>query len=152
MHCTSVNLACSNHSGVMSAPTNQPRTILGPLTMTWITPASCSVAVQNCQICNLAWAGQSCFASTCCSSVGYGFEDFTDCLPPGSVFVSVPTPPLEGWGFYSPCLSCPYGMTAGHSATGGGSSGCCGGRLPWDVFPGIPEHFHFLIPMLIILQ
>ncbi|KAE9372012.1 hypothetical protein N431DRAFT_407864 [Stipitochalara longipes BDJ] len=107
-------------------PTNKQRVILGPLTSTWTAPSSCSIAVQDCQTCTQAWAAQTCFASTAStvtSSVNYGVEDNTDCWPPRSSFASTPVPPLAGWGFYSPGLDCPYGMTPACSATGGGTSG-----------------------------
>jgi hypothetical protein len=98
------------------------RTILGPLTTTYTAPSSCSVAVLSCQTCSTAWQGQSCFASTYGKSTTYGFGDNTECWPPRSSFVSTPLPALRGWGFYSPGLACPSGMTTACSATGGGSS------------------------------
>lgn len=106
----------------MAASTIQPRTILGPLTTTYTASSSCSVAVEACQGCNIAWQAQSCFASSSGSSITDGVEDNTDCWPPRSSFVSTVAPPLDGWGFYSPGLVCPYGMTTACSATGGGSS------------------------------
>jgi hypothetical protein len=104
------------------APSNQQRVILGPLTTTYTAPSSCSVPVQECQTCNTAGQAQSCHASSSGSSTTYGAEDNTDCWPPRSSFVSTPLPPLNGWGFYSPGLVCPNGMTTACSATGGGSS------------------------------
>lgn len=122
--CTSLQQFLRNVQGAMSgSPTNQERVILGPLTTTWTAPLSCSVAVQDCQTCSQAWAGQTCFASLAVpSSTKYGVQDNADCWPPRT-FSSTPTPPLVGWGFYSPGLDCPYGMTSACSATGGGSSG-----------------------------
>lgn len=102
--------------------TDQQRVTLGPLTSTWTAPASCSVTVQQCQTCGQAWLGQTCFASTTASSTNYGVEDNSNCWPPRSS-ASAKTPPLGGWGFYSPGLACPTGMTSACSATGGGSSG-----------------------------
>jgi hypothetical protein len=116
----------------MSLSTNQPRTILGPLTTTYTAPSSCTVPVQECPMCNLAWRAQSCFASSSGRNTWYGDEDNTDCWPPRSSFVKKPTPPLSGWGFYSPGLVCPNGMTSACSATGGGSSG-------WPVQFGLLE-------------
>jgi len=117
----------------MSGPTGEQRVILGPLTSTWTAPSACSVLVQDCVTCGVAWAAQTCFASTATSSVNFGPEDNTDCWPPRSSFASTPAPPFAGWGFYSPGLDCPYGMTPACSATGGGSSG-------WAVQFGLLEN------------
>ena len=103
--------------------TNQLRTILGPLTTTFTAPSSCSTAVQSCSTCNVAWQGQQCYASSSAGSTIYGVEDNTGCWPSTSSFAGTKTPPLHGWGFYSPGLICPTGYTTACYATGGGAYG-----------------------------
>jgi hypothetical protein len=112
--------------------TDQARTILGPLTITYTAPSSCAVGVWRSFCNNLEWQAQSCFSSRSGSTTNYGVEDNTDCWPPRSSFISTPTPPLYGWGFYSPGLVCPNGMESACSATGSGSSG-------WPVQFGLLE-------------
>jgi hypothetical protein len=127
--------------------TDQARTILGPLTITYTAPSSCAVGVW-CSFCNnLVWQAQSCFSSRSGSNTNYGVEDNTDCWPPRSSFVKTPTPPLYGWAFYPPGLVCPDGMTSACSAcsaTGSGSSGwpVQFGMLKQDTAVGCcPRHF-----------
>lgn len=137
--------------------TNQARVILGPLTTTtWEAPASCAVAVEGCAgalACSYGYQAQSCYASTSSTSITYGDEDNTDCWPPRSSFGSTPTPPLEGWGFYSPGIVCPVGMTAACTATEGGASGwpVQYGLLPGETAIGCcPTSPRYLIPILLL--
>jgi hypothetical protein len=97
----------------MSSITGFSRKNLGPLTTTHSLPSSCAVAVQECSTCTQAWQGQTCFGQST------GVADNADCWPPRTPSVSTPPPPLNGWGFYSPGLACPAGMTSACSATGG---------------------------------
>lgn len=107
-----------------TGPTNQLRTILGPLTTTYTPPLSCTVQVQssgslfgvNNQVNNLAYQAQRCFGAN-------EYTDNTACWPPATVTAPSPVGTLATWGFYSPGLVCPIGMTTACYATGGGSSG-----------------------------
>jgi hypothetical protein len=102
-----------------TGPTNQSRTILGPLTTTFTPPLSCTVQVQGGgPTNNQAWQGQSCDGTN-----GRGYSDNTACWPPATVTAPSPVGTLATWGFYSPGLVCPIGMTTACYATGGGSSG-----------------------------
>ncbi|KAK3900946.1 hypothetical protein C8A05DRAFT_16806 [Staphylotrichum tortipilum] len=97
--------------------TSRDRVVLGPLTTVFIPPAPCSIAVGLCTTCDVAWWGQTCALMT--------VQDDPGCWPPTTDGVPEPTPPLLGWGFYSPGLECPAGYTsacteiAGQSAAGG---------------------------------
>jgi hypothetical protein len=104
------------------AATDQARTNLGPLTTAVSLPSTCSSHFEQCSTCDQAWAGQTCFASTSTSFVDYGVQDNTDCWPATTSFVATPPIPLQGWGFYSPGISCPSGMVSACTATAGGSS------------------------------
>lgn len=100
-----------------TAPTNQSRTILGQLTTTWTQPLSCSAQVQGGgPTNNQAWRAQSCSGAN-------NYADNTACWPPATVTAPSPVGTLATWGFYSPGLVCPIGMTTACYATGGGSSG-----------------------------
>lgn len=105
-----------------SSSTNQPRTILGPLTTTYTQSSSCGLIVERCTGCSIAYLAQ-----TCLPSPTYAYEDNFNCWPPRSSApgstIATPAGALLGWGLYSPGLVCPAGMTSACSATGGGSSG-----------------------------
>jgi len=77
---------------------------LGPLTTTFTPAPTCTVPVIACATCNYCWAAQTCFSG--------GVEDYTACWPGTSSGVPAPTPPLQGWGFYSPGLVCPQGYAS----------------------------------------
>ncbi|KAE9367963.1 hypothetical protein N431DRAFT_471345 [Stipitochalara longipes BDJ] len=77
---------------------------LGPLTTTFTPAATCTVPVIACSTCSYGWAAQTCFSG--------GIEDYTACWPGTSSGVPAPTPPLQGWGFYSPGLLCPQGYAS----------------------------------------
>ncbi|KAE9369984.1 hypothetical protein N431DRAFT_345662 [Stipitochalara longipes BDJ] len=95
------------------------RTILGPLTTTFTAPATCTAAQRACSTCNYAWEAQTCYSGGAGGSETYGVKDATQCWPPTSAGLPEPTPPLWGWGFYSPGLICPTGYTSACSATAG---------------------------------
>ncbi|PMD22647.1 hypothetical protein NA56DRAFT_93305 [Hyaloscypha hepaticicola] len=100
-----------------TGPTNQLRTILGPLTTTYTPPLSCTVHVQaGGPTNNQAWQAQSCSGAN-------ENSDNPACWPPATVTAPSPVGTLATWGFYSPGLVCPIGMTTACYATGGGSSG-----------------------------
>jgi hypothetical protein len=96
--------------------TGQTRTILGPLTTTFTAPATCTLPVQQCTTCAVAWQGQDCYSS----SADIRVRDNTQCWPAasGSIATQSASLPLKGWGFYSPGLICPTGYTSACSATG----------------------------------
>jgi hypothetical protein len=98
----------------MGIYTDQARTNLGPLTTTYIPPTSCSVIVPFCDGCTQGWAGQTCLSN--------GPADDTACWPPTKTGVSSASPPLYGWGFYSPGVVCPKGHTPACSATADGQA------------------------------
>jgi hypothetical protein len=95
------------------------RTILGPLTTTFTPAPSCSIGARACPTCNYAWEAQSCYSTISDNNVVYGISDATQCWPPTSAGLPSPTPPLWGWGFYSPGIICPTGYTSACSATAG---------------------------------
>lgn len=105
-------------------PTNQPRTLLGPLTTTFTQPPICSQVIAQCSTCTSAWQAQECFKD----GPNFGIQDHTTCWPPLSGVASVISfgATLGGYGFFSPGLVCPHGYTSACSATAGGYSG-------WDV-------------------
>jgi len=105
------------------AVTNQPQTNLGPLTTTFNPPILCGVFIEGCLDCGYGWQAQTCYATTFGSYTSYGVRDDPNCWPPRTTGISTPDGPLYGWGFYSPGLVCPMGLTRACSATGGGSSG-----------------------------
>lgn len=91
-------------------------TPLGPLTTTWTAPESCSWFYPACVDCDNAYAGQRCEASG-----GNAMVDDIRCWPPATV-IAAPTPPLRGWGYYSPGIVCPDMHTAACTAVSGGKS------------------------------
>ncbi|KAK0631440.1 hypothetical protein B0T14DRAFT_417988 [Immersiella caudata] len=112
--------------------TNQAPINLGPLTTTFTAPPACTVAVGvvdggllnipllGGSVQNVANLGQAC-------SRGNGV-DATSCWPPTSRGAPAKSPPLSGWGYYSPGIHCPAGYATACSATGGS-----GGASNWPV-------------------
>ncbi|KAK0741101.1 hypothetical protein B0T18DRAFT_309510, partial [Schizothecium vesticola] len=99
----------------MSILTSQSRVILGPLTAAFQPPAPCSAGVGICSTCNDVFFGQK------CGSVGP--QDDTTCWPPTTQGALRPSSALNGWGFYSPGISCPVGFTSAcHATADSGSS------------------------------
>lgn len=83
---------------------------LGPLTTVFTPPAACTqlVLVPS----NLNFPQATLFEAQGCNQGD--LEDAALCWPPATV--SAPSPPLDGWGFYSPGLSCPSGYATACSA------------------------------------
>jgi hypothetical protein len=93
----------------MAIITSQSRVILGPLTTTFQPPAPCSAAVGICSTCDAVFVGQKCGSA--------GPQDDTTCWPPTTQGALRPSSALNGWGFYSPGISCPAGFTSACHAT-----------------------------------
>ena len=121
---------------------------LGPLTTTFTPAPTCTIPVIACSTCSYGWAAQTCFSG--------GVEDYTSCWPGTSSGVPAPTPPLQGWGFYSPGLLCPQGFASACGAvqtaagtwtpqwplqTGETAVGCCPRYLPPP--SSLPSMFSF---------
>ncbi|KAK7992340.1 hypothetical protein PG996_012644 [Apiospora saccharicola] len=87
------------------------RTVLGPLTTEFTPNPTCTTAIANpCDEATcIAWMGQTCGLT----SNAYRVWDQSSCWPPtttGARTVNVLSAGgLEGWGLYSPGLSCPVG-------------------------------------------
>ena len=103
---------------VMASSTPAPtRTILGPLTTTFVPSPVCTLLglnVFDSTIGNL-FQGQGC-------TTDYTLVDTESCWPSATVKAPSP-PPFDGWGAYSPGLYCPTGNTPACSATFGASKG-----------------------------
>lgn len=99
----------------MATTTATTTNILGPLTTTFTQPASCTVAVGNCDTCDIAWLDQHCIST--------GFDGNTGCFPPTTSGASSKTYALSTWGVYSPGLICPSGHSAACSYDGSASTG-----------------------------
>jgi hypothetical protein len=110
---------CVAYDNMTASIDPSSRTILGPLTTTFSAPATCTVGQRACSTCNYAWQAQTCYSAGAGGSETYGVKDATQCWPPTSSGLPEPTPPLWGWGFYSPGLICPTGYTSACSATAG---------------------------------
>ncbi|KAK8085687.1 hypothetical protein PG997_006958 [Apiospora hydei] len=102
--------------------TTATRTVLGPLTTfftpdpTCVTPMAGSCDQTLCH----AWAGQTCHLS----SDSFTVFDQTACWPPVTKGVDMPAiEALNGWGLYSPGLSCPDGHVRACTKTGGDVEG-----------------------------
>lgn len=96
----------------------QTRPILGPLTTEFSAPQECEFAgVQGTPL-SVGFWGQTC--------VGDFLADETTCWPPATAAAPSATPPIAGWGFYSPGISCPAGYTTACDATQGFRTG-------WDM-------------------
>jgi hypothetical protein len=99
---------------------------LGPLTTVFVRPAACTVGLAQTDggllglgllgggIGSVAELGQTC--------AGGSPADNTACWPPVTAGVRAPAP-LQGWGYYSPGISCPAGHVSACSATAGGNQG-----------------------------
>ncbi|KAK8053344.1 hypothetical protein PG996_012645 [Apiospora saccharicola] len=102
--------------------------VLGPLTTvftpnpTCVTPMAGFCQSQSCE----AWEGQVCTTLPKWNN-SYGVMDQSSCWPPytsGAATTDVAVMgALEGWGFYSPGLSCPAGSTSACSATANNPTG-----------------------------
>ncbi|KAI5463916.1 hypothetical protein BGZ63DRAFT_353822, partial [Mariannaea sp. PMI_226] len=93
----------------------ETRTNLGPLTTRFTYPASCRVAILACTNCDYGWQGQTCSDNSLNTQ---GVQDNIDCWPErhnSSLSTGVA---LNGFGFYSPGISCPAGYTTACAATG----------------------------------
>jgi len=113
----------------MSIITSQSRVILGPLTTTFQPPAPCSAGVGICSTCNDVFFGQKCGSS--------GPQDDTTCWPPATQGALRPSSALNGWGFYSPGISCPVGFTSACYATAdSGSSQTADWAMQFRMEPG----------------
>lgn len=90
------------------------RNILGPLTTVFTAPQECDFAgIISSQ--TSAYRGQACIADH--------LIDASTCWPQTTSAAPLKSPPLNGWGFYSPGISCPAGYTSACSATQGSSTG-----------------------------
>ncbi|KAH8885295.1 hypothetical protein GQ53DRAFT_878663 [Thozetella sp. PMI_491] len=96
------------------ALTNQPRTILGPLTEIFTPPASCATPIPDLATYNKGFIAQECSPH---------LHDNANCWPPRGTSASINTPlTLYGWGFYSPGTVCPSGWYQACTATANGMS------------------------------
>ncbi|CAK7198759.1 hypothetical protein SEUCBS139899_001423 [Sporothrix eucalyptigena] len=92
------------------------RTNLGPLTTPFTYPASCTLNVIQCSYCLVAWQAQTCSNNP---NNAAGVQDNVNCWPPRATTSTFSTGvALNGWGIYSPGLSCPVGYNTACSATG----------------------------------
>ncbi|KAH6880377.1 hypothetical protein B0T10DRAFT_412231 [Thelonectria olida] len=96
------------------------RTNLGPLTTEYKYPASCQIAVQSCDGCDVGWQAQTCSDN---GSNAQGVQDNPECWPERANPSLTTKVALNGWGYYSPGLSCPEGYHSACSATGTGAAG-----------------------------
>jgi len=96
------------------------RSILGPLTTTFVYPSSCSVVVKDCVTCDKGYQAQT------CGTNGFntqGVQDDPGCWPPRSPDIAVTEVALLGWGIYTPGIICPDGYTTACAATEGVDGG-----------------------------
>lgn len=90
------------------------RNILGPLTTVFTAPPECSIAgIISSQ--TSAYRGQDCTVDH--------LVDASTCWPRVTAAAPLKTPPLNGWGIYSPGISCPAEYTSACFATQGSSTG-----------------------------
>lgn len=90
------------------------RNILGPLTTVFTAPQECTLAgIISSR--TSAYRGQDCIVDH--------LVDASSCWPQATAAAPLKSPPLNGWGFYSPGISCPAGYTSACSATQGSSTG-----------------------------
>ncbi|KAI0528438.1 hypothetical protein GGR58DRAFT_496010 [Xylaria digitata] len=106
--------------------TTTARTNLGPLTTLFSYPAHCTVAVQECSTCEMFWQAQTCSDN---SFNAQGVQDDPQCWPTRRNSQLSTGVALNGWGFYSPGISCPSGYATSCVATG-----TAGGGFPFQ-FP-----------------
>ncbi|KAE8156799.1 hypothetical protein BDV40DRAFT_305744 [Aspergillus tamarii] len=96
------------------------RTNLGPLTTTFTSPESCTVAVRACPTCTEGWQAQTCSNN---AFNHQGVQDDVECWPPRANPSLTTGVALNGWGFYSPGIHCPAGMVTACSVTGRSNEG-----------------------------
>ena len=82
------------------------RSVLGNLTTTFVPSSTCTFYAPMADSMG-GFQGQGC-------NSGNSIVDASKCWPPATV--SGPSPPLEGWGFYSPGLICPLGYVTACSS------------------------------------
>ena len=122
----------------MSATTTAPSrsALLGPLTTVFTPPPACTVAVMNCNTCNIGWLAQTCYSS---NSAQQNASGEPSCWPSQT---STRHGTLAGYGFYSPGLVCPSGYTTACAAAGTAKTavpGLAGGTVfpfQYSLFPG----------------
>ena len=102
---TAAASSAASSSVIFSAASSSSttRASLGPLTSIFNPPDACSYygGAGNSADLNGFWAAQGCSDST--------MIDTDTCWPPITSTLPQPSPPLEGFGFYSPGLVCPNG-------------------------------------------
>ncbi|KAH8888011.1 hypothetical protein GQ53DRAFT_725211 [Thozetella sp. PMI_491] len=91
------------------------RTNLGPLTTAFAWPSPCAYIYTNTDVPSSGWMAQECTRKN-------AQKDAVNCWPPRSGQQSTPNGALNGWGFYSPGISCPIGFRSACTATASGSS------------------------------
>lgn len=107
--------------------TGQARTILGPLTTTFIQPPSCTIAMTGEDDDDDGLAGYLAHACAAAQGNSIGVDD-ASCWPSTSSGAVEPHVSFQGWGFYSPGTICPTGYAGACTATGG-----TGGSSDWSV-------------------
>lgn len=91
------------------------RSILGPLTTVFNAPPECALAGVAGTPLSIGFRGQTC--------VGDSLADESVCWPAATAAAPAASTPLNGWGFYSPGISCPAGYTTACDATQGYRTG-----------------------------
>lgn len=91
------------------------RSILGPLTTVYNAPLECALAGVAGTPLSIAFRGQT--------RVGDSLADESGCWPAATAAAPSASTPLDGWGFYSPGISCPAGYTTACDATQGYRTG-----------------------------
>lgn len=81
------------------------RLVLGPLTTTFTADPVCATPFLNGDGFD-GYLCQQCDGTSGSNSI----RDDASCWPP--VTVTTPSPPLAGWGLYSPGLACPVGYVS----------------------------------------
>ena len=110
--------AMASSTPVKSVTVYRTRSILGPLTTVFTAPPDCDFAAVAGTPPGIGFRGQTC--------VGDALADASTCWPPATPAAPSATTPLDGWGFYSPGISCPAGHSTACYATHGSSAG-------WDM-------------------
>ena len=117
------------------------RTVIGPLTTTFVQPSECTYFGTNPGVFG---AGTSYFQAQSClvpPSNGQAFDAST-CWPPPitdtHTTVFAPEPPFNGWGFYSPAYICPSGYSTACTA-----AQLSDGASSPIVFPGTEFAFQY---------
>ena len=97
------------------------RSNLGPLTTAFTYPASCTNVNKVCVTCDNGYQAQTCSDN---SFNAQGIQDNVDCWPPRSEPATISSGiAVAGYGFYSPGLSCPVGLSTACVATNGVDGG-----------------------------